>query len=180
MKIGMCVMLSVPFVANATVITIDNTDAGFSYSGFTNSTFESGFVGSNYMVDTVNSSGDFARWDPTGSSDWLAGMWKVEMNWTSGPSRATNALVTIEPGFGSLVVNQVLGGGTWTDFGTYNFSATGASVLIDDSNSTRGQYIIADAVRFTYVSQAPVTVPTPASLFLILIGVVGLAVSRRK
>ncbi|MGO4891707.1 golvesin C-terminal-like domain-containing protein [Flavobacterium sp. W21_SRS_FM6] len=182
-RISLCVLLSAPFVANATVITIDNSDAGFISSGFTNSSFVKTFIGSNYMVDRVNKSGDFAIWDPTSSSDWLAGIWQVEMFWAAGSNRAESSAVSIDSGsaISKLFVDQTINGGAWFELGSYNFAAAGATVKIDDTNSTVGRYVMADAVRFTLVSatQAAV-VSAPSSLLLLLLGAGSLVALRRK
>ena len=162
-------LLTTSIAANAAVITVDNTDAGFSSSGLNFSTYEPGYFGANYMADTRDSAGDFGLWDPTGSSDWVAGIWKVEMMWTSGDTRADNAAVTI---------NSV-----WNDLGEYSFDLSGASVMIDDSNSTSGQNIIADAVRFTFVSAnpaAPTDVPAPGTLLVLLGAAAAVFRLRRK
>lgn len=37
-------------------------------------------VGFNYMVVQIGNQGDYAIWDTTSSLDWIAGVWKVEMN----------------------------------------------------------------------------------------------------
>ncbi|MDO6559204.1 golvesin C-terminal-like domain-containing protein [Paraglaciecola chathamensis] len=178
-------LLTTSIAANAAVITVDNTDAGFSSSGLNFSTYEPGYFGANYMADTRDSAGDFGLWDPTGSSDWVAGIWKVEMMWTSGPTRADNAAVTIDSGSSTsdLVINQLLNGTVWNDLGEYSFDLSGASVMIDDSNSTSGQNIIADAVRFTFVSAnpvAPTDVPAPGTLLVLLGAAAAVFRLRRK
>ncbi|WP_158769022.1 PEP-CTERM sorting domain-containing protein [Paraglaciecola sp. L1A13] len=182
-----CALLTASVAANATIITVDNTDAGFTSSGLTYSTYESGFIGSNYMADARNVSGDFAIWDPTSSTDWVAGIWNVEMLWTTGPTRASNAAVTIDSGSTvlSTTVNQLLNGSVWNDLGDYSFDLSGAFVKLDDSNSTSGQNIIADAVRFTFVSaadsiSAPTDVPAPGTLLVLLAAAAGIFRLRRK
>jgi hypothetical protein len=184
-RLAACALLTTSIAANAAVITVDNTDAGFSYSGLNFSSYEPGFFGDNYMADQKGSNGDFGLWDPTGSSDWVAGIWKVEMMWTSGPTRADNAAVTIDSGSSTsdLVVNQLLNGTVWNDLGEYSFDLSGASVMIDDSNSTSGQNIIADAVRFTFVSAnpaAPTDVPAPGTLLVLLGAAAAVFRLRRK
>ncbi|WP_166424084.1 PEP-CTERM sorting domain-containing protein [Paraglaciecola sp. 20A4] len=185
--LGACALLTASVAANATVITVDNTDAGFTSSGLSYSTYESGFIGSNYMADARNVSGDFAVWDPTSSTDWLAGVWTVEMLWNSGPTRADNAAVTIDSGSTtvSTTVNQLLNGGIWNNLGDFSFDLSGASVTLDDSNSTSGQNIIADAVRFTLVTaadtiSAPTDVPAPGTLLVLLAAAAGIFRLRRK
>lgn len=184
-KIGVLIALVIPFVANSTIITIDNSDAGFSSSGLVTSTANccvGNAIGSNYMVDQIGSQGDFAIWDPTSSVDWVAGVWQVEMNWTAWANRATSALVTIGTGLETILVNQTIGGGVWQDLGNFAFASTGTFVKLDDSNSASNQYIVADAVRFTYVSALPGTaaVPAPATILVMALGLCGLGLVRRK
>ena len=182
-----CALLTASVAANATIITVDNTDAGFTSSGLNYSTYESGFIGSNYMADARNVSGDYAIWDPTSSTDWVAGIWKVEMIWTPGPTRASNAAVTVDSGSTtySTTVNQLLNSNAWNDLGDYSFDLSGASITLDDSNSTSGQNIIADAVRFTLVTaadsiSAPTDVPAPGTLLVLLAAAAGIFRLRRK
>jgi hypothetical protein len=184
-RLATCALLTASVAANAAVITVDNTDAGFTSSGLNFSTYEPGYFGANYMADTRNSVGDFGMWDPTGDSDWVAGIWKVEMMWTSGNTRANNAAVTVDSGSStaSLVINQLLNGTVWNDLGEYSFDLSGASVMIDDSNSTSGQNIIADAVRFTFVSAnpaAPTNVPAPGTVLVLLGAAAAVFRLRRK
>jgi hypothetical protein len=168
------VFLSMPFFTSATIITIDNTDLGFSSTGFSTSSFAGGYIGSDYAFDTLNVAGDNATWNPTNFIDWLAGEWKVEMNWASGSNRATSAMVSINSGLGleTMSVNQKIMGGQWVDLGTFNFGTTDTFVKIDDSNSSSGQYVIADAVRFTLIAAEPSPVSAPSSF---LVAITGLA-----
>tara|TARA_R110001592_G_scaffold3946_1_gene22391 strand:+ start:210 stop:794 length:585 start_codon:yes stop_codon:yes gene_type:complete len=182
-----CALLTASVAANATIITVDNTDAGFTSSGFTNSHYAPGFNGINYMVDTSNVSGDFAIWDPTSSVDWLAGIWNVEMIWTDGANRASNAVVTIDSGSASssLIVDQSINGSIWNDLGDFSFDLSGASVSLDDSNSNTNKFVIADAVRFTLVTaadsiSAPTDVPAPSTLLVLLAAAAGIFRLRRK
>ena len=55
--------------------------------------------------------------------------------------------------------------------------------MIEDSNSTSGQNIIADAVRFTFVSAnpgAPTDVPAPGTLLVLLGAAAAVFRLRRK
>lgn len=177
-KLAVSLLFVLPALANATIITIDNGEDGFSSSGFKNSTASccvGSAFGPNYMVDTVNSAGDYAKWDPTGYSNWFEGLWKVEINWTSYSNRADNALVSIltSSGLVTQTINQTSNGGVWHYLGTFNFSQLNAFLKLDDTNSTLGQYVIADAVRFT-------AVPAPSSLGLLLVSGLVMLRLRRK
>jgi hypothetical protein len=182
-KISLLVALVFPFAANSTIIMIDNTDAGFSSSGFVTSTASccvGSAIGTNYMVDQPGSQGDFAIWDASGDANWVAGIWQVEMNWTSYFNRASNTLVTIGSGLDTLFINQTINGGTWQDLGQFTFADVGSFVKIDDSNSASGKYLIADAVRFSYVSALPNAVPAPSALLIMALGLFVMSLVRRK
>lgn len=181
-KLSAALLFALPLVANSTIITIDNTDAGFSSSGLRTSVANccvGSAIGDYYMVDQVGSQGDYAIWDPTDHEDWLAGIWKVEMNWTSYVNRSKNVLVTIDAGINSLFVNQRYNGGQWIDLGTYTFGQTSASVKIDDSHSNYKSYFVADAVRFTLLTESaaasPAVAQVPAPSGLALFALSGLA-----
>jgi hypothetical protein len=166
-QMSMFITLVMSFGTTATIITIDNTDTGFTFSGFNYSRAVTGYIGVDYMFDKVNSLGDFATWDPTSNAGWVAGLWDVDMNWTQHNNRAKNAEIThitINSGPTTQLVNQSLNGGIWNNLGQFNFSLTSAKVTIDDKNSVSGAYIIADAVRFTLVTPAtvPISVSSPS------------------
>ena len=179
-------MLSLPIVANSTVIMIDNTDTGFSSVGFIESLYTGTTrpsIGGTYMVDQAGTQGDYAIWDPTNSADWVAGIWQVEMNWTAWSNRASAALLTIGSGLDTLFINQTINGGNWQDLGNYSFGTSGSYVKMDDSNSSRGKYLVADAVRFTLISAEPTivsAVSAPACIALLGFGAFGLLRLRRS
>jgi hypothetical protein len=130
-KISLLVALVFPIAANSTIIMIDNTDAGFSSSGFITSTARccvGSAIGTNYMTNQAGSQGNFAIWDASGDADWVAGTWQVEMNWTSYFNRASNTLVTIGSALDTLFVDQTINGGTWQDLGQFNFVDSGSFV----------------------------------------------------
>jgi|GEM_PF-2412013 len=185
-KVGVLVILALPFAASSSVIVIDDLDAGFSSQGFVQSIHTGTSrpsIGGTYMVDQPGSQGDYAIWDPTNDLGWLAGIWKVEMNWTSWSNRTTAALVTIGTGFETLFINQTSNGGSWQNLGNFDFSTINSFVKIDDSNSANGKYVIADAVRFTFVSAAapnPNAVSAPTTLVLSALSLLGFGIIRRK
>jgi len=181
LKISAVAILSLPFIANATIITVDNTDAGFSSVGFIDSAVASGFGGS-YKIDEPGSHGDYAIWDASGDAGWVAGIWQVEMFWRSHSNRASNTLVTVGSGLDTLFINQAGNGSiveAWHDLGQFTFANSGSFVKIDDSNSASGKYLIADAVRFTLVSSA-VAVSAPSALSVMALGLFGLGIARRR
>ena len=188
-KLSAVVLFALPLVANSSIITIDNSDLGFSSSGLRTSEAKccvDSAIGGYYMVDQKGSQGDYAIWDPTGYEEWVAGLWKVEMNWTSYWNRSKAAPVTINTinaADVSLFVDQRFNGGSWVDLGTYAFSQTSASVKIDDSKSSSFSYFVADAVRFTLVKateSAVSQVNAPSGLALLALSGLALVGFRRS
>lgn len=176
------VLLMASFVSNATIITIDNTDSAFSSIGFNPSTYEAGFIGSNYLVDQVSLAGDSATWNPTSSMGWVAGLWKVEAIWTSSRVRASKAAFTVSSldGLFTQTFDQRLNNLTWMSLGNFYFSSTSGSVTLDDRNSKNGEYVIADAIRFTLIEEAVADIPAPGILLLTLLGLGGIFRMRSK
>jgi hypothetical protein len=166
-------------MANSTVIIIDNTDSGFSSSGFVDSANTNGFNGF-YQISQPGSQGDYAIWDASDSIDWIAGIWQVEMFWTSYSNRASNTLVTVGSGLETLFINQTINGGIWQDLGQFTFAESGSFVKIDDSNSATGKYVIADAVSFTFVSASTSVsvVSEPSILLVMALSLFGLGITR--
>ena len=173
-----CAMLLTSFLSNATVITVDSGDAGFTSTGFTSSTFHAGFEGMDYLFDTRNVSGDSASWDGASDSSWVAGLWSVEVIWTAAANRATAATYSV--GSDIFQIDQTVNNATWTSLGSFNFSSTSGLVTLDDRASTMGQFIVADAVRFTLVDQATAAVPATGTALLMLAGLGGLLRLRKR
>ncbi|MCX7719452.1 MAG: fibronectin type III domain-containing protein, partial [Candidatus Sumerlaeaceae bacterium] len=92
----------------------------------------------------------------------VSGQWTVSEWHSVGSNRTTAARHSIQHNGGTAVVtaNQQINGGKFNPLGTYNFTAGQTyRTTIDDQFS--GTVIIADAIRWSYVPQAP---PAPSGL----------------
>ena len=142
-----------PPVVTVEGIIIDNTDSAFvtMVGSWSTSTFESSYIGSNYLHDGNTGKGTksitFTPDIPT------PGEYAVYLYWNSSANRADNVPVSVvsTSGTDTLTVDQRYNGGAWFYIGTYNFDdGTGGSVTL--SNTGTSEYVIADAVRFVPVN----------------------------
>jgi N-acetylneuraminic acid mutarotase len=139
-------------------ITLDNNAAGgVTITGtWTASSFDTGFVGSNYLHDGNSSKGNRSvRYTPT----LAGGTYEVFINYTSANNRAANVPVDIihSAGTTTRTIDQRTGGGQWVSLGSFTFNVgTTGSVLIR-TNGTSG-FVVADAVKFVS-STPPTSVP---------------------
>lgn len=135
-------------------LIVDNTDsASVSITGsWTSSSFDAGFVGTNYLHDGNAGKGTrTVRYTPNLPE---TAQYRVYARWTSSSNRATNVPIDVQHagGTSTVIVNQAQNGGQWVLLGTYSFNAgTAGSVAI--RNAGTSGYVIADAVRFTPSSQ---------------------------
>src|SRR5690606_11380227 len=85
----------------------------------------------------------------------LGGTWSVYEWHSQGSNRADNArhIITHNGGTSVVTANQKTNGGKWNKLGDYQFSAGTYPVTIDDIFT--GTVVIADAIRWSYVVQAP-------------------------
>ncbi len=147
----MLVVTTALFTGHATgaVVTIDNVDPEVSYTGtWPTSVFSSDRIGANYQHSN-QTPGITATYTP----DLTAGLWEVEAFWNASSGRGDDVPYTITYNGGSTTVNrdQRANGNQWNSLGTYQFAAgTGGNVQIS-STVNNGQYVIADAMRFTSV-----------------------------
>ncbi len=135
--------------AGSVVVTVDNTDAGFSTdAAWPTSTSVAGYLGTNYAHDGTSGSdsGRWAKWTPNLPS---AGSYEIFMRWTSGSTRPDAAPVHIAHAGGtdtSKTVNQTVNNGVWVSLGTYTFNAgTGSSVTLW---ATDVGWTVADGVKW--------------------------------
>lgn len=146
-------------------IVVDNPDATLTGTWVTSSATP-GYVDDDYLHDNnANKGTKTATYTPNLSQ---AGLWEVQINYTSGSNRATNVPVDIYSldGMTTVTVNQTSGGGTWQSLGFFNFDAgTGGSAVIRTTGTDN--YVVADAFRFQLISLIPE--PTTATLAAILI-----------
>ncbi len=133
------------------VVTVDNSDAGFSVRY---GTWNSGAYGNPYGSDynwalTTAAGGSPAEveWRPSlpHSGAYHVAIWYVE-----GTNRATDAVFTVHHAGGAtpVTVNQQINGETWVELGVFSFDAGTAGYVTLD-NDAGPSVVIADAVRFT-------------------------------
>jgi hypothetical protein len=170
--------------ALATQIIIDNESylADTRDGDWTTSTAVSGFIGTNYEYASGNG-GFWMDYRISSHEEFFAGLWTIEMNWTSDTDRATNTPVFVARNdlgdYDSLFVDQTEQDGGWYTLGNFMLNI-GSWVSIDTSGAvftysgTTDGLVIADAFRFTSVS-----VSEPGALVLLGLGLIGLVVRRR-
>lgn len=138
-------------------VIIDNVDAGFAVNSGSWSTGSSaaGKYGADYRYMGTAAS-------VTGESEWrpniqTTGTYEVAIYYPQGTNRAPDAAFSVihANGTSNYVVNQQANGGAWFVLGTHPFfSGTGGFVRLRN-NATTGYVVLADAVRFRFISAAP-------------------------
>jgi hypothetical protein len=129
----------------------DNADTtGVTITGaWSVSTNSSGYYGTNYLTDNATGKGTKSvQFNPTLP---YAGTYEVFARWTSGASRANNVPITITSASGATTVpvSEQLNNNEWVSLGLYNFNAgSSGSVLISNTGTANGYYVIVDAVKF--------------------------------
>ena len=149
-------------------IIVDNRDRGaffedvWKFSGAIK-----GFYAQDYQHDGNTAKGQkSARFRPDLPH---AGTWEVYARWSAGyPNRATNAPYDINAAdatnrapSATVICNQRQGKGEWFSLGQYRFeSGTQGNVLLR-TDGTNG-YVIADAIKWVFVSDEAPQPPAPA------------------
>ncbi len=135
-------------------VIVDNLDARYSdTAGF----FSSSASPFRYDVDyraCQTGKGEHAMWDLQLP---YRGMWEI-YEWHNGnETRTPNAPYTIMHAGGThtVYVNQQESGGQWNSIGKYIFRKGTGSVTL--SNECTGGYVIADAIKATYIQPEPAT-----------------------
>lgn len=135
-------------------IIIDNTDAACSFDvTWTQSTYNTGFYGTNYAHDgtTTADPAKWAKWTPTIPA---TGYYNIYMRWPAAANRAKAAPVEIQHGEGTttVTVDQTINNASWRYLGNFLLMpGTGSYVKI--SASSEG-YTMADAVLFELTKSA--------------------------
>ncbi len=130
-------------------VTVDNTDTAAveQSSGWTASSFTTGYQGTNYLHDGNTGKGtkSVTYLPPlTADDDYL-----VYARWTSDANRATNVPIDIYKSDGTVstvTVNQQVNGGQWNLLGVYDLAVLNAEATIR-TTGTSG-HVVADALRF--------------------------------
>jgi len=158
MRVALTLTLAVALLSAvpAQIITVDNSDAGFSViNGTWGSSANAGFYGTNSLFNSVGTGTDIVRWTPTIT---VAGTYEVYAWWVASANRGTNSPYTTTHASGSntVRVNQVANGGQWNFLGSYNFNVgTGGYVQLSDDAT--GTVVSADAVQFRLTSSCGLT-----------------------
>lgn len=145
------------FLVNSVPQIIDDTDPGFSHTGFfdSNPAFPQGFR--NGVKFSGANQGNTATWT---FSDVVPGSYLVSSTWTSAPDRASNSLFSIFDGSVSgtpvsqFTVNQERapnefdeGGVSWQNLDIVTIS--GNQLIVELSDDTANEFVVADAIRIT-------------------------------
>ena len=129
---------------------IDNTDPQCTVKGAWRSSSDiTGYLGKDYLVHDVGTTGDFLQWKPFLP---LKGKFRVAVSYTSGDNRSTHVTYSVICNGDTIpvIINQKEKGGQWVELGTWQFdNDSTASVKV--SADTDDGVVIADAVRFTRI-----------------------------
>jgi hypothetical protein len=145
----------VPLARAISDIFVDNASGtGVTITGdWVTSTNQAGYYGTNYIHDNAAGKGTKSvLFTPTVVT---AGNYEVYLRWTSGSNRAPNVPVTIQSAAGAtnLTINQTTLGQQWVSQGIFPFQAgTGGNILISNTGTASGKYVIVDAVRLVHRS----------------------------
>ncbi len=157
---GLSLLALLAATAAAQSITIDNSDPDFHVliEVWSTGTSAPGHWGADYRYRTTTGYGSAygeVEWRPNLPS---AGLWQVSIYYPQGTNRAPDAPFTVQHAGGSTtyLVDQQHNGGQWNVLGTFQFNA-GTSGRVWLSNNASPSVVIADAVRFTPVSGAALT-----------------------
>ncbi|MCA9245959.1 MAG: choice-of-anchor D domain-containing protein [Planctomycetales bacterium] len=149
-------------VVEKAITIIDNTDAGFSSSGFV--FFSGQGIGGNLEYAAGNNSGDSASWTFSGLTP--GDIYEVAATWSRHRNRATDAPYTVSGVVGgptTVDVNQEQSPGSfhdqgvgWESLGLFEVDGGGTLVvtLTDDAN----EFVIADAIRIELIDEPEIAV----------------------
>ena len=134
--------------ASADAVIVDNDDGspGYVESGGWSTSGTPGYDGGTYRFANVGNASS-ATWTATLPA---AGDYEVFVWYLPGANRATAARYDIDAADQTHTVyfNQSGGGYTWESLGTFSFDAGANTITLDAANSSGGDVVIADAVRF--------------------------------
>lgn len=144
-------------------VIIDNVDPGFSTNSGSWSTgaSASGKYGADYrFVGTAASFSAESEWRPNIQT---TGNYEVAIYYPQGTNRAPDAPFSVihANGTSNYTVNQQINGGAWYVLGTHSFFSGTSGYARLRNNASSGYVVLADAVRFRFISAAPApTAPT--------------------
>jgi hypothetical protein len=128
-------------------IVIDNASSDcVKSSNWWNSSYSSGYYGSNYSCRMCASVGDAAYF----KKDLATDKYNVRARWVAGSNRASSAAYVVYHDGGSTTVrkNQRVDGGYWNCLGTYEMTSGYKSRVALSCWTSSGTVVIADAVGF--------------------------------
>ncbi len=134
-------------------VILDNPDATFVNS-WPSGADQDDHYGDNFQYNYVGTGEDTATWQTLLPRD---GLYAVFAWWSSHWRRSRDARYTVfyDGGSETISTNQEVSGGQWNYLGTFPFSAgiPGSVVLTDQS--TEGDYVVADAIKWEQGIRAP-------------------------
>ncbi len=137
---------------------LDTTGAVLT-GGWSTSTYEPNYYGTDYAYIASGTGSATARWTPNLPN---AGTYNVFVWLPTGPTdRATNAPFTISSsgGTNTYPVNEQGSGGQWVLLGAQTFAA-GTGGYVQLSNAANGTYVVAGAVKFSPAAASSYTLRT--------------------
>jgi len=147
-------------------LIVDNSDPGYAdvtadSSWFTGSSATTKY-GPDYRYNTAGAGSDTATWTVTLSQP---GMYDVSLWYPDGSNRANNSPFTVnyEGGSALVYVDQQFNGGLWHRLGSFQFEAGTYTVVLND-DAQAGQNVVADAVKWSSVYDAPTPSNTPVTV----------------
>ncbi|MFB3896318.1 MAG: sialate O-acetylesterase [bacterium] len=144
-------------VYNPKDIIIDNSDPEFSIiSGTWGTNNLAGGYGANYRYHITTTANDIVRWTP---DIFTPGYYRVSIWYSASTNRANNVPITINAQSGSttILINQRINGSQWFNLGNFAFDAGTTGYIELSDNAEFGKYVIADAVRLTYINPIAVS-----------------------
>jgi len=148
---------------NAQEVIVDNTDPEFQIlSGAWGPSANAGFFGTNSLIIFAGGGAEGrVRWTPTLPQ---SGIYQVDAWWIASGNRAQDATYEIVGATGTnpVAVDQTQNGSAWNTLGEFGFDGSGGEYVDLTDTITVGDFVSADAVRFTYIepftpSPCPVT-----------------------
>lgn len=138
-------------------VIIDNVDPGYSVNSgsWSTGTSASGKYGADYrFVGTAASVTAESEWRPNIQT---TGNYEVAIYYPQGTNRAPDAQFSVihANGTTNYSVNQQINGGAWYVLGTHPFFSGTNGYARLRNNASSGYVVLADAVRFRYISAAP-------------------------
>src|SRR5437764_230699 len=146
-----------PALADNEIVLDDDAPGVQTHGTWATSTVTTGFIGSSYHYRVAGDGSSTFAW-PFGGP---AGRYDVQVRWTSGTNRASNATYTVTSSAGAraIAVDQRSAGGNWHSIGTFDFAAGSPDQGVRLTDKADG-IVVADAVRWVPTQNAPAETAT--------------------